>query len=159
MRVHTHIYHSSLPYSWIKNALPLFFSVETEFHREKRIYSIGWYVAGYKGTERSDLPGQFDYRCRMSLSGTGCTLSVFDLREAEDMCNGDHECRGFIVTNQRTWIGGWRQVVQNDRLFPTSPQHTYMQPPSHLHTLLSSHACQHFDIGKKGTTCSLFLCV
>ncbi|PVD25591.1 hypothetical protein C0Q70_13249 [Pomacea canaliculata] len=88
------------------------------------------FETSYKGTERSDLPGQFDYRCRMSLSGTGCTLSVFDLREAEDMCNGDHECRGFIVTNQRTWIGRTIVHFKNGTAAPSWNAHTklYVKP-------------------------------
>lgn len=55
--------------------------------------------------EQSDLPGQYDYRCRMSMSGGGCTLSVFDQREAEDICDDDPECKGFIMTKQHTWTG------------------------------------------------------
>ena len=41
--------------------------------------------SGYKVVEKADLPGQFDYRCRTSLSGVGCTLSVFDQREDKEL--------------------------------------------------------------------------
>lgn len=41
----------------------------------------------------------------MSMSGGGCTLSVFDQREAEDICDDDPECKGFIMTKQHTWTG------------------------------------------------------
>ena len=58
----------------------------------------------------SDLPGQFDYRCRMSMSGGACTLSVFDQREAEDMCDADPDCQAFIMTKQHTWTGKRNRV-------------------------------------------------
>ncbi|KAK6181547.1 hypothetical protein SNE40_009378 [Patella caerulea] len=58
---------------------------------------------------RSDLPGQHDYRCRFSMSGVGCTVSVFDQREAEDICKIDPECKGFVITDQTTWAG--RKIV------------------------------------------------
>ncbi|KAH9489512.1 hypothetical protein Btru_046929, partial [Bulinus truncatus] len=54
---------------------------------------------------RSDLPGQFDYRCRSSLSGDGCTVSVFDLTEAKDICDLDEECQCFVWTQTKTWTG------------------------------------------------------
>lgn len=52
-----------------------------------------------------DLPGIHDYRCWASLSGTGCALSVFDRKEAEDMCDTDPECHGFVMTEETTWTG------------------------------------------------------
>lgn len=62
-------------------------------------------VSEYKVLDSSDLPGQFDYRCRMSMSGAGCTLSVFDQREAEDLCEQDPECKALVMTDQLTWAG------------------------------------------------------
>ena len=62
-------------------------------------------VSDYKRVEQSDLPGEYDYRCRMSMSGGGCTLSVFDQREAEDICDVDPDCKGFVMTQQHTWTG------------------------------------------------------
>ncbi|KAK7487004.1 hypothetical protein BaRGS_00021674, partial [Batillaria attramentaria] len=63
------------------------------------------FATSFKEVPSSDLPGQFDYRCRMSMSGAGCTLSVFDQREAEDLCDADPDCRGVIMTQQKTWAG------------------------------------------------------
>lgn len=65
----------------------------------------GDFVTSYKELPESDIPGQFDYRCRMSMSGAGCTLSVFDRREAEDLCDADPDCKGVIMTQQKTWAG------------------------------------------------------
>lgn len=53
----------------------------------------------------SDLPGKFDYRCRLSLSGSGCTRSAYDVMEASTICDADPECRGFVVSKQTTWSG------------------------------------------------------
>ncbi|ESO92038.1 hypothetical protein LOTGIDRAFT_62659, partial [Lottia gigantea] len=52
-----------------------------------------------------DLPGEYDYRCRYSMSGGGCTVSVFDRKEAEDLCSRDPECKSFVMTNSLTWTG------------------------------------------------------
>lgn len=52
-----------------------------------------------------DLPGMFDYRCRVSLYGSGCTVSVFDEKEAEEVCDLDPFCKGFVVSKERTWTG------------------------------------------------------
>ncbi|XP_062596964.1 extracellular tyrosine-protein kinase PKDCC-like [Saccostrea cucullata] len=59
----------------------------------------------YRFYPGSDLPGKFDYRCRLSLSGTGCTHSAFDVLEAAALCDADPDCRGFVVSKQRTWAG------------------------------------------------------
>ncbi|XP_045185763.2 extracellular tyrosine-protein kinase PKDCC-like isoform X1 [Mercenaria mercenaria] len=54
------------------------------------LYQSGWYLnrtksnSSYKKMEQSDLPGQYDYRCRLSFSMATCTVSVFDLLEAEE---------------------------------------------------------------------------
>lgn len=59
----------------------------------------------YRRFASSDLPGAYDYRCHLSLSGNGCTLSVFDVREAQDICNLDSNCTAFVLTHHRTWTG------------------------------------------------------
>lgn len=83
------------------------------------LYKSGWYLnrsksasqrrLHYKKLEHTDLPGQHDYRCRLSLSMATCTVSVFDLQEAEDLCNSDQDCKGFVVAQQTTWSG--RHVI------------------------------------------------
>ena len=62
-------------------------------------------ISEFECLEGHDLPGQYDYRCRLSLSGSGCTISVFDQREAEEICSADLECQGFVMTNDKTWTG------------------------------------------------------
>ncbi|KAK3597422.1 hypothetical protein CHS0354_040160 [Potamilus streckersoni] len=78
------------------------------------LYKSGWYLnrtkpddyqTEYKKVEKSDLPGQYDYRCRFSLSGSGCTVSVFDQKEAEEVCDLDPECKGFVISSQKSWTG------------------------------------------------------
>ncbi|KAK3092758.1 hypothetical protein FSP39_006941 [Pinctada imbricata] len=62
-------------------------------------------IITYRILRHHDLPGIHDYRCRMSLSGFGCTLSVFDPREAQDICDLDEECQGFVMSKVKTWSG------------------------------------------------------
>lgn len=62
-------------------------------------------VVDYQLYPASDLPGKFDYRCRLSLSGSGCTRSAYDVMEASTICDADPECQGFVVSKQTTWSG------------------------------------------------------
>lgn len=64
---------------------------------------------GFKMFASSDLPGEFDYRCQLSLSSNGCTLSVFDIHEAQDICLRDPDCQAFVMTQESTWTG--RKIV------------------------------------------------
>ena len=34
-------------------------------------------------------------------------MSVFDRREAEDICDMDEECKGFVMSATKTWTGGY----------------------------------------------------
>ncbi|GAB1605112.1 extracellular tyrosine-protein kinase PKDCC-like [Argonauta hians] len=85
----------------------------------------------YKEYVASDLPGQFDYRCRASISGTSCTLSVYDQKEAEDMCENDPDCYGFVMTNQTTWTGRRIVHLKNNISIPVRNAATnlYVRPP------------------------------
>ncbi|XP_067136460.1 extracellular tyrosine-protein kinase PKDCC-like [Centruroides vittatus] len=66
-------------------------------------------LKNYRIYNDSDLPGLFDYHCQLTLSGHGCTLSVFDTEEAAKICSGDPECKAFVLTNDTTWSG--RKIV------------------------------------------------
>ncbi|XP_045185783.2 extracellular tyrosine-protein kinase PKDCC-like isoform X2 [Mercenaria mercenaria] len=100
------------------------------------LYQSGWYLnrtnsnSSYKKMEQSDLPGQYDYRCRLSVSMATCTVSVFDLLEAEEVCNNDEECQGFVVTQQKTWTGRRLIHLKNGKGLPTSNRKTtlYIKP-------------------------------
>ncbi|KAL4238331.1 hypothetical protein ACF0H5_003041 [Mactra antiquata] len=59
----------------------------------------------YSVLHESDLPGLYDYRCRLSLSIASCTISVYDEHEAEDVCNNEEQCEGFVMTKHITWSG------------------------------------------------------
>lgn len=52
-----------------------------------------------------DMPGLHDYRCRLSLSVATCTVSVYDVQEAEEICEADEQCKGFVMSKQKTWTG------------------------------------------------------
>ena len=65
------------------------------------------FILGYRHVPTADLPGLYDYRCRFSLSSAGCSVSVFDRREAEDICDMDEECKGFVMSATKTWTGGY----------------------------------------------------
>ena len=62
-------------------------------------------ISEYKSYPSSDLPGLFDYRCRYSVAGGMCTVSVFDKQEAEHLCNDDLDCKAFVLSPHRTWTG------------------------------------------------------
>lgn len=87
------------------------------------LYQTGWYMnrtksedslTRYKHVTNADLPGLFDYRCRFSLSSAGCSVSVFDRREAEDICDMDEECKGFVMSATKTWTGRNLVHLKND---------------------------------------------
>lgn len=67
-------------------------------------------MTGYKILQQTDMPGLHDYRCRLSLSVATCTVSVYDTREAEDICAMMEECRGFVMSKQTTWTGISKQL-------------------------------------------------
>ncbi|XP_041353612.1 extracellular tyrosine-protein kinase PKDCC-like [Gigantopelta aegis] len=104
------------------------------------MYTRGWYLNRSSPHEQkleftvhkeSDLPGQFDYRCRFSMSGGGCTLSVFDSLEAESICNLDPDCKGFVMTNQKTWTGRKIVHLKNGMAKPSRNKETdlFVKPP------------------------------
>lgn len=61
--------------------------------------------AEYKKIDDCDLPEQFDYRCRYSIATSGCTVSAFDEKEAEDLCEFDSQCQAFVISRKKTWTG------------------------------------------------------
>ncbi|XP_005090794.1 extracellular tyrosine-protein kinase PKDCC [Aplysia californica] len=107
-----------------------------EMSRVVELYKAGAYLdRGPQGSDYSahylqDLPGQFDYRCRFSMSGGACTLSVFDLREAQDICDMDEECQGFIWTRKKTWTGRTLVHLKNGKGTPSANSETdlYVKP-------------------------------
>lgn len=102
------------------------------------IYSTGSYLdrnkvdknSTYKRIPQQDIRDNYDYICRLSLTGTGCTVSVFDLKEAEDLCNSDSECKAFVVTNQKTWTGHTVVHLKSGTGSPTHNKDTsiYLKP-------------------------------
>lgn len=79
---------------------------------------------GYKCLEHSDLPGMYDYRCQLTLSGSGCTMSVFDDQEAMEICDGDRDCQAFVITPQKSWTGRRIAHFKTNYSFPTRNEHT-----------------------------------
>ena len=62
-------------------------------------------ITVYTRFPERDLAGLYDYTCRYSTQGGDCTVSVFDYREAQDLCEADPQCQAVVLTNQRTWTG------------------------------------------------------
>lgn len=62
-------------------------------------------IAAYERIEQRDMPGVHDFVCQASLAPNACTLSVFDVREAEDVCDREATCKAFVMTDQKTWTG------------------------------------------------------
>uniref|UniRef100_A0A8D0DYZ1 Extracellular tyrosine-protein kinase PKDCC n=1 Tax=Salvator merianae TaxID=96440 RepID=A0A8D0DYZ1_SALMN len=91
---------------------------ETAAHLERvfHLYKSGMYLQNATRTSKSDyrkMPEAAivneNYKCWPSYHHKGCLLSVFDLREAMEICEGHSQCKAFVFTNQTTWTG--RQLV------------------------------------------------
>ncbi|XP_014681490.1 PREDICTED: extracellular tyrosine-protein kinase PKDCC-like isoform X2 [Priapulus caudatus] len=84
----------------------------------------------YKVIHDADLPGMFDYRCQLTLSANGCSFSVFNVREAEEVCSADTYCKAFILAKEKTWTG--RTIVHLKNNFTTPVRTTgsliYVKP-------------------------------
>ncbi|KAF7252628.1 Extracellular tyrosine-protein kinase PKDCC [Varanus komodoensis] len=87
---------------------------ETAAHLERvlHLYKSGMYLQNITRKTNSDykkLPKAAilneDYRCWPSYHHKGCLLSVFDVREAIDVCESHSQCSAFVLTNQTTWTG------------------------------------------------------
>lgn len=72
----------------------------------------------YRRLDRSSVPHE-DFRCWPSYQHDGCLLSVFNLAEAQHICDSHAQCRAFVLTDQTTWTGrqlvffktGWSHIV------------------------------------------------
>uniref|UniRef100_A0A8D2KXL2 Extracellular tyrosine-protein kinase PKDCC n=1 Tax=Varanus komodoensis TaxID=61221 RepID=A0A8D2KXL2_VARKO len=94
---------------------------ETAAHLERvlHLYKSGMYLQNITRKTNSDykkLPKAAilneDYRCWPSYHHKGCLLSVFDVREAIDVCESHSQCSAFVLTNQTTWTGNKCQQVK-----------------------------------------------
>ncbi|XP_075719370.1 extracellular tyrosine-protein kinase PKDCC [Rhinoderma darwinii] len=87
-----------------------------QFEKVLYLYKSGLYLsnvthvpkAEYRQVEDASIVDE-DYRCWPSYHHNGCLLSVFDINEAIEVCEGHSQCKAFIWTNQTTWTG--RQLV------------------------------------------------
>lgn len=108
----------------------------------KQLYQTGWYMnrtkpedsaTRYKQISNVDLPGMYDYRCRFSLSSAGCSVSVYDRREAEDICDMEEECQGFVMSPTKTWTGRrlvhLKNGVANPLYHPKTELYIKSEPP------------------------------
>ncbi|ESN95229.1 hypothetical protein HELRODRAFT_193594 [Helobdella robusta] len=50
-----------------------------------------------------DLPGHHDYQCSFTRNMIGCTLTVHDVIEAEEMCEAEKDCVAFVLSPLRSW--------------------------------------------------------
>lgn len=84
----------------------------------------------YKRISNRDLPNVYDYTCRLSLTGLGCTVSVFDIIEAEELCNNDVKCKAFVVSGHRTWTGRIVIHLKSGIGYPVYDKdtHIYLKP-------------------------------
>ncbi|XP_019627572.1 PREDICTED: extracellular tyrosine-protein kinase PKDCC-like [Branchiostoma belcheri] len=112
-------------------------SEETAAHMERilELYQSGAYLhrepakpdmTRYRKVPQSDVPGVGDFDCLRSLSRGACAVSVFDAEEAADMCDGDAECRGFVLTDRKTWIGRPVAYFKNDVSSPVENPDTIL---------------------------------
>ncbi|XP_066281988.1 extracellular tyrosine-protein kinase PKDCC-like [Branchiostoma lanceolatum] len=111
-------------------------SEETAAHLERilGLYQSGAYLhrdgksdmTGYKKVLQSDVPGVGDFDCLRSLSRGACAVSVFDAQEAASMCDSDAECKGFVLTSRKTWIGRPVAYFKNDVSSPVENSDTIL---------------------------------
>ncbi|XP_035678603.1 extracellular tyrosine-protein kinase PKDCC-like [Branchiostoma floridae] len=111
-------------------------SEETASHMERilDLYQSGAYlhregksdITSYKKVPQSDVPGVGDFDCLRSLSRGACAVSVFDAQEAASMCDSDAECRGFVLTKRKTWIGRPVAYFKNDVSSPVENADTIL---------------------------------
>uniref|UniRef100_A0ABM5FK34 Extracellular tyrosine-protein kinase PKDCC isoform X1 n=1 Tax=Pogona vitticeps TaxID=103695 RepID=A0ABM5FK34_9SAUR len=80
--------------------------------RVLHLYKSGMYLQNTTHTPKSDyrrVPEAAilneNYRCWPSYHHKGCLLSVFDVREAIEVCESHSQCKAFVLTNQTTWTG------------------------------------------------------
>jgi hypothetical protein len=59
----------------------------------------------YRAVPRADFPGSHDYECNHSLSLVNCQSVAFSNIEAMRQCDEDLECRAFVMSYEKTWIG------------------------------------------------------
>ncbi|XP_028407704.1 extracellular tyrosine-protein kinase PKDCC-like [Dendronephthya gigantea] len=59
----------------------------------------------YKAIPRADFPGRHDYECDHSISLVNCQSLKFDEIEAMKQCDEDIECKAFVMSYDKTWIG------------------------------------------------------
>ncbi|XP_013404599.1 extracellular tyrosine-protein kinase PKDCC [Lingula anatina] len=91
------------------------------------------YEAGYECTDGFDYPGRYDYRCRYSVAGGNCHISVFDQKEAEMLCDKDKDCKGFVMSDQKSWTGRTIVHIKNNKGLPAKNPRTRLcnKPGSH----------------------------
>ena len=59
----------------------------------------------YKAIPRADFPGRHDYECDHSISLVNCQSLHFDEIEAMRQCDDDANCKAFVMSYEKTWIG------------------------------------------------------
>ena len=59
----------------------------------------------YKAIPRADFPGRHDYECDHSISLVNCQSLHFDEVEAMRQCDDDANCKAFVMSYEKTWIG------------------------------------------------------
>lgn len=61
----------------------------------------------YKAIPRADFPGCHDYECDHSTSSVNCQSLAYNEVEAMRQCDDDMECKAFVMSYGKTWIGNW----------------------------------------------------
>ncbi|GAB6024487.1 hypothetical protein CHUAL_009642 [Chamberlinius hualienensis] len=79
-------------------------------------------IKGYIRVDKSDFSGLFDYRCQRTVTGSGCTMSVFDEAEAGAICDHDSDCSAFVMTPHKSLTG--RHIVHFKSNVSGEPQYS-----------------------------------
>ncbi|EDO34769.1 predicted protein [Nematostella vectensis] len=62
-------------------------------------------IANFDEFPEMDFPALHDYYCEYSRQVGACQVAVGSLDQAKEKCAEDPQCRAFVVTSARTWIG------------------------------------------------------
>ncbi|XP_029449167.1 extracellular tyrosine-protein kinase PKDCC [Rhinatrema bivittatum] len=107
-----------------------------QLERVLYLYKSGLYLQNTTDAHKAEyirLPdasiAEENYRCWPSYDHKGCLLSVFDIREAMEVCESHPQCKAFVWTNQTTWTG--RQLVffkmDSSHVIPDPEKITYVK--------------------------------
>ena len=57
------------------------------------------------------LGPNYDYYCLESRSLSSCEFAVWGIKEAKAICAISRECKAFVITPQKSWLGRCSDII------------------------------------------------